>query len=215
MLEPALGITELPSIYGFPGAFISLTLLTYPYVLLPTRAALTNLDPAIEEASRTLGRGTLKTFASITLPALRPATATVPGPALGPSLTRRPFSVRLLGRCVRRRALHALRLRCRLTASLGNLHLCNLQPIRSSLRPRSGSRLIPCFGNHSHWTRWDRRLDTGPRPVPLDWPRFASNRPDSQPETLAMARNGHACHYFLCDHTRPHGGAVLLDCPRG
>ena len=75
MLEPALGITELPSIYGFPGAFISLTLLTYPYVLLPTRAALTNLDPAIEEASRTLGRGTLKTFASITLPALRPATA--------------------------------------------------------------------------------------------------------------------------------------------
>ena len=75
MLEPTLGITELPSIYGFPGAFISLTLLTYPYVLLPTRAALTNLDPAIEEASRTLGRGTLKTFASITLPALRPATA--------------------------------------------------------------------------------------------------------------------------------------------
>ena len=75
ILGPYLGIAEFPSIYGFPGAFISLTLLTYPYVLLPTRAAFNNLDPAIEEASRTLGRGTWKTFFTVTIPALRPATA--------------------------------------------------------------------------------------------------------------------------------------------
>ena len=75
MIGPALGITELPSIFGFPGAFMSLTLLTYPYVLLPTRAALANLDPELEEASRTLGRGPWKTFVTVTIPALRPAIA--------------------------------------------------------------------------------------------------------------------------------------------
>ena len=73
MIGPTLGITDLPSIFGFPGAFISLTLLTYPYVLLPTRAALANLDPELEEASRTLGRGPWKTFVTVTIPALRPA----------------------------------------------------------------------------------------------------------------------------------------------
>ena len=75
IIGPALGIAELPSIFGFPGAFISLTLLTYPYVLLPTRAALANLDPELEEASRTLGRGPWKTFLTVTIPALRPAIA--------------------------------------------------------------------------------------------------------------------------------------------
>ncbi len=75
MIGPTLGIAELPSIFGFPGAFMSLTLLTYPYVLLPTRAALANLDPKLEEASRTLGRGPWKTFITVTIPSLRPAIA--------------------------------------------------------------------------------------------------------------------------------------------
>ena len=64
-----------PSIYGFPGALLALALLTYPYVLLPTVAALRRLDPALEEVSRCLGRGAWRTFATVTLPALRPAIA--------------------------------------------------------------------------------------------------------------------------------------------
>lgn len=68
-----LGVEELPSIYGFPGAWLALTLFSYPYVLLTVRAALRRLDPSLEEASRTLGRGTRATFWHVTLPQLRPS----------------------------------------------------------------------------------------------------------------------------------------------
>lgn len=71
-LEP-LGVDRLPSIYGFGGAFVVLTLFTYPYVLLPVRAAYRRLDPSLEEASRTLGRGSLATFARVVVPQLRPS----------------------------------------------------------------------------------------------------------------------------------------------
>jgi iron(III) transport system permease protein len=68
-----LGVERLPSIYGFPGAWLALTLFTYPYVLLTVRAALRRVDPSLEEASRILGRGRLATFWHVTLPQLRPA----------------------------------------------------------------------------------------------------------------------------------------------
>lgn len=66
------GMLHLPA-YGFVGAYLVLTLLTYPYALLPTIAALENLDPAQEEAARTLGRGPWAARWAVTLPALRPA----------------------------------------------------------------------------------------------------------------------------------------------
>jgi len=75
MLAQALGVVGLPSIYGFPGAFLALTLLSYPYVFLSLRAALFGLDPALEEAARSLGYGPWNTFWRITLPQLRPALA--------------------------------------------------------------------------------------------------------------------------------------------
>jgi iron(III) transport system permease protein len=71
-LEP-LGVDRLPSIYGFPGALLALTLFTYPYVLLSVRAALRGLDPRLEEAARTFGRSPLGVFWEITLPHLRPS----------------------------------------------------------------------------------------------------------------------------------------------
>ncbi|QGG97036.1 ABC transporter permease subunit [Actinomarinicola tropica] len=71
-LEP-LGVDRLPEIYGFPGAWMVLTLFSYPYVLLPVRAALRRLDPSLEEASRTLGHGRLSTFVRVVVPQLRPA----------------------------------------------------------------------------------------------------------------------------------------------
>ncbi len=71
-LEP-LGVQRLPSLYGFSGAWLVLTLFTYPYVLLTVRAALRRLDPTLEEASRTLGRSQWSTFRHVTLPQLRPA----------------------------------------------------------------------------------------------------------------------------------------------
>jgi iron(III) transport system permease protein len=73
-LEP-FGVEELPSIYGFRGAWLTLSLFTYPYVLLTVRAALRRLDPTLEEASRMLGHSAPATFVRVVLPQLRPAIA--------------------------------------------------------------------------------------------------------------------------------------------
>ncbi len=72
-LEWAFGVGRLPSLYGFPGALFTLTFLSYPYLFLSVRAALLRLDPALEEASRSLGHSAWRTFWRITLPLLRPA----------------------------------------------------------------------------------------------------------------------------------------------
>ncbi len=74
LLEP-LGVSELPSIYGFFGAWLTITLFTYPFVVLPVRAALLNSDPALEEAGRSLGLNRWQVFWRVTLPQLRPALA--------------------------------------------------------------------------------------------------------------------------------------------
>jgi iron(III) transport system permease protein len=72
LLAP-LGVDRLPEIYGLPGAVLTLTLFSYPYLLLTVRGALLGMDPALEEASRSLGARPLETFRRVTLPALRPA----------------------------------------------------------------------------------------------------------------------------------------------
>ena len=74
LLEP-LGVERLPEIYGFPGAWLALTLFTYPYVFLVVRAALQGMDYTLEEASRSLGQSGWTTFWRVTLPQLRPAIA--------------------------------------------------------------------------------------------------------------------------------------------
>jgi iron(III) transport system permease protein len=73
MLEGPLGIERLPEIYGLPGAFLALTLSTYPYVYLLTAASLRSVDPALEETARSLGQSRLSTFRRVTLPAIRPS----------------------------------------------------------------------------------------------------------------------------------------------
>ena len=74
LLEP-LGVERLPSVYGFPAAFIVLTLFTYPLVLIPVRAVLRRLDPQLEEAALAMGRPPLEVFRTVTLPQLVPAMA--------------------------------------------------------------------------------------------------------------------------------------------
>ncbi len=70
-----LGITRLPEIYGFFGTWLAITLFTYPYFVLPVRAALLNSDPALEEAAHSLGLSRWRVFWRVTLPMLRPAMA--------------------------------------------------------------------------------------------------------------------------------------------
>jgi iron(III) transport system permease protein len=74
LLQSWLGVRP-PSPYGFWGAFVALTLFTFPYVLLTVQAGLRGMDPALEDASRSLGRGPLATFWRVTLPQLRPSAA--------------------------------------------------------------------------------------------------------------------------------------------
>jgi iron(III) transport system permease protein len=74
LLEP-LGVETLPSIYGWPGAVLSLTLFSYPYILLTARASLRGIDPALEEAARTLGNSLRSTLFRVTLPHMYPAIA--------------------------------------------------------------------------------------------------------------------------------------------
>ena len=73
LLESWFGVERLPSIYGFPGALLTLTSLSYPYLLLAVRGTLLRLDPAQEEAARSLGDSPWQTFRRVTLPLLRPA----------------------------------------------------------------------------------------------------------------------------------------------
>ena len=72
LLEP-FGVQELPTLYGFKGAWIALSLFTYPYVLLTVRASLVGQDASREEAAATLGRRPFGIFWSVILPQLRPA----------------------------------------------------------------------------------------------------------------------------------------------
>jgi len=74
-LLAGLGVEALPSIYGWPGAILALTLFTYPYVFLTTRASLRGMDPALEEVSRSLGCSTLSTIRRVILPHLYPSIA--------------------------------------------------------------------------------------------------------------------------------------------
>ena len=74
-LEPLLGLERLPDINGFDGAMLTLTFLSYPYLLLTLRAALQRLDPSLEESSRGLGDSWRKTFWRVVVPLLRPSIA--------------------------------------------------------------------------------------------------------------------------------------------
>jgi iron(III) transport system permease protein len=70
----AIGMdVRLPRPEGFWGAFASLTLFTYPYLLLTVQGALRNLGSAPEDAARTLGHRPWLVFWRVTVPRLRPS----------------------------------------------------------------------------------------------------------------------------------------------
>lgn len=66
-------VSAVPNIDGFLGAWLVLTLCSYPFVFLPVAAALRRADPAVEEVARSLGRSPLRTFGEVTLRQIGPA----------------------------------------------------------------------------------------------------------------------------------------------
>ena len=71
-IEP-LGVTELPSIYGLHGAILVITLYTYPYVFITTRAALKSFDTSLLDAAVTLKHTRWEAFKRVTVPQIWPA----------------------------------------------------------------------------------------------------------------------------------------------
>jgi iron(III) transport system permease protein len=69
-----LGI-GIPTIYGFAGTTLILTLYTYPYVFITTRASLLSFDQRLVEAARSLGTSRWEAFRRVTLPQLLPGIA--------------------------------------------------------------------------------------------------------------------------------------------
>lgn len=74
LLSP-LGIEQIPTIYGLHGAMLVLTLFTYPYVFLTTRASLLSFDGTVVEAARTLNHTRWEAFRRVTLPQIAPGIA--------------------------------------------------------------------------------------------------------------------------------------------
>jgi iron(III) transport system permease protein len=70
-----LGIERLPSIYGLFGAALVLTLYTYPYVYITTRASLKSMDGRLVDAARTLQHTRWAAFKRVTVPQIKPAVA--------------------------------------------------------------------------------------------------------------------------------------------
>jgi iron(III) transport system permease protein len=68
LLDEVLGLDALPRVRGYWAAFVTLTLLSYPYVYLPVAARLSALPPSLEETARSLGRSPAQVFRSVVLP---------------------------------------------------------------------------------------------------------------------------------------------------
>lgn len=64
---------NIPTPYGFVGAWLALSLFLAPMAHLILTPALRQVDPATEEAATGLGASRLRAFYSVTLPQLRPA----------------------------------------------------------------------------------------------------------------------------------------------
>ena len=66
-------VSVAPSVHGFRGAVLVMTLALYPLVYLPVAASLRGGDPAHEEVARGLGLGRIETFVRVTLAECRVA----------------------------------------------------------------------------------------------------------------------------------------------
>lgn len=66
-------LVDVPTPYGFLGAWVVLSLFTAPLVHLTVIPGLRGIDPATEEAATGLGAERWKVFRTVTLPQLRPA----------------------------------------------------------------------------------------------------------------------------------------------
>ena len=70
-----LGLERLPPVAGLPATVFAMATICYPYVLLPTFAALQRTNFQLEEAARVLGKGQAETMRRILFPLVAPSAA--------------------------------------------------------------------------------------------------------------------------------------------
>jgi iron(III) transport system permease protein len=68
LVQEIFGLWATPQLSGFWGAWLILTLFTYPYVYLPVAARLAALPASLEESARLLGRRPVAVFRTVVLP---------------------------------------------------------------------------------------------------------------------------------------------------
>lgn len=71
----APGELPLPPLYNLGATVLVIGLCIFPYVYLPTAAALRSFDRTLEDASRMAGHGAWSTFRAVTLPLVLPSVA--------------------------------------------------------------------------------------------------------------------------------------------
>ncbi len=74
-LVAALGLSDGPAAYApsFTAVVLGMTYQAFPYAVLVLYPAFSRLDPSLAEAARTMGATPMRAFATVILPALRPA----------------------------------------------------------------------------------------------------------------------------------------------
>ncbi len=73
-IESVFGM-QIPRIQGLWGSVFIITLYTYPYVFLTTRASLLSMDSSLVDAARALNHSPAEAFRRVTLPIIRPGIA--------------------------------------------------------------------------------------------------------------------------------------------
>jgi len=74
-LFTSVGFDQAPELRGFFGAWLVLSLFTYPYVYLPVAARLQRLPGSLEESARVLGDSAAEAFRRIVIPQIASAVA--------------------------------------------------------------------------------------------------------------------------------------------
>ncbi len=70
-LLAALGISSVSALYGLPSTVFAMAIFTFPFMVMNVGAALSNVDPNLEEAAACLGARPWQTFRRILIPLTR------------------------------------------------------------------------------------------------------------------------------------------------
>ena len=73
ILNPILGIEGIPTMYGYYGSLLTLSFLSYPYIILTIRSNISNVDVSGEETAMLMGLNKFQTFIKVTIPSIKSA----------------------------------------------------------------------------------------------------------------------------------------------